>query len=53
MVPDEAVPAGSTILQSILDVQCASDEDEAAFGAMMDAPWRMRTIPTPGRSRCP
>ncbi len=37
VVPDEAVPAGSTILQSILDVQCASDEDEAAFGAMMDA----------------
>ncbi|MFR3092721.1 MAG: ABC transporter permease [Eggerthella lenta] len=37
VVPDEAVPAGSTILQSILDVQCASDEDEAAFGEMMDA----------------
>lgn len=36
VVPDEAVPAGSTILQSFLDVQCASDEDEAAFDAMMD-----------------
>ena len=37
VVPDEAVPAGSAILQSVLDVQCASDEDEAAFGEMMDA----------------
>lgn len=37
VVPDEAVPAGSVILQSVLDVQCASDEDEAAFGEMMDA----------------
>ena len=37
VVPDEAVSAGSMILQSILNVQCGSDEDEAAFGEMMDA----------------
>ena len=37
VVPDDAVPAGAVILQSTLDVQCASDEDEAAFGEMMDA----------------
>ena len=37
VVPDEAVPEDARILQSILDVQCASDADEAAFGEMMDA----------------
>ncbi len=37
VVPDEAVSEGARILQSILDVQCASDADEAAFGQMMDA----------------
>ena len=37
VVPDEAVPEGARILQSILDVQCGSDADEAAFGEMMDA----------------
>lgn len=37
VVPDEAVPEGARILQSILNVQCGSDEDEVAFGEMMDA----------------
>lgn len=37
VVPDEAIPAGAVILQSALNMQCASDEDEAALGKMMEA----------------
>ena len=37
VVPDAAVPQGAVILQSVLDVQCATDADEAAFGQMAEA----------------
>lgn len=31
VVPDDAVPAGASIMASVLDVQCSSDEAERAF----------------------
>ncbi len=37
VVPDAAVPQGAVILQSVLDVQCVTDADEAAFGQMAEA----------------
>ncbi len=37
VVPDAAVPEGAAILQSVLNVQCASAQDEAAFGEMAQA----------------
>lgn len=37
VVPDDAVPAHAAILQSVLNVQCANDADEAAFGALAQA----------------
>lgn len=37
VVPDEVVPPDALILQSVLDVQCANDEDEAALGALCEA----------------
>ncbi|WP_449314567.1 FtsX-like permease family protein [Rubneribacter sp.] len=36
-VPDDAVPEDAAIVQTILNVQCASDEDEAAFGELAEA----------------
>ncbi|WP_080797075.1 FtsX-like permease family protein [Arabiibacter massiliensis] len=37
VVPDDAIPASAAILQSHLSVQCASDEDEKAFGELASA----------------
>ncbi|BAK45017.1 ABC transporter permease [Eggerthella sp. YY7918] len=37
VVPDDAVPADASIIQTMLNVQCESDEDMTAFGEMMDA----------------
>ena len=37
VVPDNAVPADAAIIQTMLNVQCESDEDMTAFGEMMDA----------------
>ena len=37
VVPDESVPASAVILQSHLSVQCATDEDEEAFGELASA----------------
>lgn len=37
VVPDDAVPADAAIIQTMLNVQCGSDEDMTAFGEMMSA----------------
>ena len=37
VVPDDAVPADATLVWQILDVRCASDEDERAFVEACDA----------------
>ena len=36
-VPDDAVPEDAALVQTILNVQCASDEDEVAFGELAEA----------------
>lgn len=36
VVPDELVPTDAVILQSMLNVQCVSEDDEAVFGALME-----------------
>ena len=36
-VPDDAVPEDAALVQTILNVQCASDEDEVAFGELVKA----------------
>lgn len=37
VVPDEAVPASARIMYTTFDVQCASPEDEQAFGMLCEA----------------
>ncbi|RDB59302.1 ABC transporter permease [Gordonibacter sp. 28C] len=37
VVNDDVVPESAVVLQSVLDVQCASDEDERALGEMLAA----------------
>lgn len=37
VVPDDAIPASAAIVQSYLDVQCATDADEKAFGELASA----------------
>ena len=37
VVPDDVVPHDAAILQSVLNMQCESDEDEAALGSMLAA----------------
>ena len=37
VVPDGAVPENAAIVQTMLNVQCADDEDEAAFGELAEA----------------
>lgn len=37
VVPDEAVPADAAVVQSVLDLQCPTDESEAALGSLLQS----------------
>lgn len=37
VVPDEVIPADAVVVQSVLDLQCPTDESEAALGSLLQS----------------